>query len=230
MRKIIFITSILAIIFSGCSQKVVYFTEKKVGSTPPLNVESIANIGDSLYEEFDYISTPIANLVYRIDKSYYLGKISIAETDTLIKVIVGDEVQYCSQMKTYIDPLVGPYDSVCFKANTKSNEFTEVRVPLIMLGTWNKLETPIPYKEVLLNVSTKGLKKELLYNGSYKGELKIQYREYLNDFARPAFYQDVSYELHAGDNEVYIKGVNLLFFGNEKNQIHYKVLSGFKKQ
>lgn len=225
----VFNVLILLLLFTGCAQKVTFFSEKKIGSTPQLNIDTYADIGDSLYEEYDYVSTPVANCVNAIDMSYYLGSINISTNAPLIKVIIGNETQYCSELKTYIDPLVGAFDYVCFKSDLNSHQFTDVRVPKIMLGSWSKLDRPIEYKELILNTSTKGLKKELLYNGNYKGELKIQYREYLNDFARPAFYQDISYELQHGDNEVHIKGVKLLIYGQEKNKIHYKVLNGFKK-
>ena len=38
--------------------------------------------------------------------------------------------------------------------------------------------------------------KELLYNGKTKDAIKLQYREYTNDMARPAFYQELSYDLN----------------------------------
>jgi len=39
------------------------------------------------------------------------------------------------------------------------------------------------------------VKKEILYNGKSKDAIKMTYREFTNDMARPAFYQDLSYEL-----------------------------------
>ncbi len=38
-------------------------------------------------------------------------------------------------------------------------------------------------------------KRELIYNGRSKDVLKLQYREFNNSFARPAFYQDLIYDL-----------------------------------
>jgi hypothetical protein len=39
------------------------------------------------------------------------------------------------------------------------------------------------------------LKQDLLYNGKSKDVIKLQYREYRDTFARPAFYQDLMYDL-----------------------------------
>lgn len=38
-------------------------------------------------------------------------------------------------------------------------------------------------------------KQELIYNGKSKDTIKISYREYRNDMARPAFFQDLTYDL-----------------------------------
>jgi hypothetical protein len=53
----------------------------------------------------------------------------------------------------------------------------------------------------LLPVDTPGrqtegsYKHELIYNGKSKDTIRISYREYINDMARPAFYQDLTYDL-----------------------------------
>ncbi len=39
------------------------------------------------------------------------------------------------------------------------------------------------------------IRKEILYNGKSKNTIKMVYREFANDMARPAFYQDLSYDL-----------------------------------
>lgn len=42
---------------------------------------------------------------------------------------------------------------------------------------------------------TGGFKQEIIYTGKSKDMIKLQYREYLNDLARPSFYQDLIYDL-----------------------------------
>lgn len=37
-------------------------------------------------------------------------------------------------------------------------------------------------------------KQEIIYNGKSKDTIKLTYREYENDFARPAFFQELSYD------------------------------------
>jgi hypothetical protein len=38
-------------------------------------------------------------------------------------------------------------------------------------------------------------RQELLYNGISKKTIRMTYREYKNDMARPAFFQDLTYDL-----------------------------------
>lgn len=41
-------------------------------------------------------------------------------------------------------------------------------------------------------------KQELIYSGKSGSTIRLSYREYKDDFARPAFYQDLSYDLSEG--------------------------------
>jgi hypothetical protein len=42
-------------------------------------------------------------------------------------------------------------------------------------------------------------RQELIYNGISKGVIRVTYREYSNDMARPAFFQDLVYDLDESD-------------------------------
>jgi hypothetical protein len=44
-----------------------------------------------------------------------------------------------------------------------------------------------------------GFKRELIYGGVSKGVVKLSYREFVDNLARPAFTQEISYDLADGD-------------------------------
>jgi hypothetical protein len=44
-----------------------------------------------------------------------------------------------------------------------------------------------------------GFKAELIYNGISKNTIKIIYREFINELARPAFFQELQYDLDTSD-------------------------------
>lgn len=69
-------------------------------------------------------------------------------------------------------------------------------------------------------------KKELVYNGKSGTTLKFVYREYVNDMARPAFNQDLQYDLNES-NIIGIKGLRVEVLNATNTKIEYKILSSF---
>ncbi len=82
----------------------------------------------------------------------------------------------------------------------------------VYLGFANKtvdIEQTSLLNETCLKISDKGFKRELIYSGKSKGTVSLQYREFVNDLARPAFSQELSYDLAEG-NEIGYKGARFL--------------------
>lgn len=71
-------------------------------------------------------------------------------------------------------------------------------------------------------------KQEFIYNGKVGTNLKFVYREYINDMARPAFNQDLQYDLNES-NVVGFKGLRLEIINATNTNIEYKILSSFNK-
>ena len=69
-------------------------------------------------------------------------------------------------------------------------------------------------------------KKEFIFNGKTGTSLKFVYREYVNDMARPAFNQDLQYDLADG-NIVGFKGLRIEIIKATNTNIEYKILSNF---
>jgi hypothetical protein len=64
----------------------------------------------------------------------------------------------------------------------------------------DKPQTPIIFEKSpdVVDVSPDNQKKELIYTGVSKNVISLVYREYQNDLARPAFSQDLKYDLGEG--------------------------------
>ncbi len=70
---------------------------------------------------------------------------------------------------------------------------------------------------------------ELLYQGVDGTTLRITYREYKDDLARPAFFQEVSYRLNApAPTDISFKGVQITVFEATNQHIRYIVRTGFR--
>lgn len=74
-----------------------------------------------------------------------------------------------------------------------------------------------------LKMNTKGFRREILYSGGNKGSLQLQYREYMNDYARPAFSQELSYDLAAG-KDIGFKGARIRVLNISNVGLRYMVL------
>jgi hypothetical protein len=68
--------------------------------------------------------------------------------------------------------------------------------------------------------------KELIYNGRSGETVKFMYREFNDDLARPAFTQDVTYDLKIGD-EIGFKGARFKILEASNTQIKYIALKNF---
>ncbi|MFT5644441.1 MAG: hypothetical protein ACI83P_001997 [Janthinobacterium sp.] len=63
---------------------------------------------------------------------------------------------------------------------------------------------------------------------SFSGNiLRLSFREYINDMARPSYFQDVTYDIPSFPTEITFKTVKLQVLSAGNNGIRYKILSGF---
>jgi hypothetical protein len=73
-------------------------------------------------------------------------------------------------------------------------------------------------------------RRELLYQGLSKGTIKLSYREFANDMARPAFTQEVLYDLeNNGKTTVVFKGLRIKVLEATSARIKYIVEQPFAK-
>lgn len=77
------------------------------------------------------------------------------------------------------------------------------------------------YSELYLDGS---FKYSIYYNGKADGAIKLQYREYLNDMARIAFYQDLTYDL-TESKIIRFKNYRIEVIKATNEEIEYKVIS-----
>lgn len=71
--------------------------------------------------------------------------------------------------------------------------------------------------------SEKPLRRELVYSGISKGVVKVLYREFLGDMARPAFSQDLNYDLADGD-EIGYRGARIKVIKATNTSIRFRVV------
>lgn len=68
--------------------------------------------------------------------------------------------------------------------------------------------------------------RELIYNGGSGSVIIIKYREFINDLARPAFTQDLTYDLSKSDI-IGFRGARIRVLEADNISVKYKILSYF---
>jgi hypothetical protein len=67
-------------------------------------------------------------------------------------------------------------------------------------------------------------KRELVYTGISQNTISILYREFINDFARPAYSQDLKYDISRGNNLIGYGGARFQVIKADNINIRYKVI------
>lgn len=206
---------------AGCAGGQIQY-ERKFGSSPTIGEQATATPGDFVYTEFDYTAAAGAVISGGYSDVVQLVNLSIVPGSSLVKA--GDD--YCTTYNAFTAMLGNPLGPACLRDTDGDGAFDR-------LAGGNIFPTdmpPLPYRLESIGAGA-GFRKELLYQGVQGDTVRLSYREYANDMARPAFQQDLTYNIEApGPTKVTFKGVRLEIAGADNNGIRYKILSGFTGQ
>jgi hypothetical protein len=72
-------------------------------------------------------------------------------------------------------------------------------------------------------LSVDGFRREIVYSGVSQGSITLLYREFANDLARPAFSQELHYDLKDGD-EIGFKGARIKIISASNVGLKYRVV------
>ncbi|MFA5233872.1 MAG: hypothetical protein WC390_05660 [Sulfurimonas sp.] len=94
-----------------------------------------------------------------------------------------------------------------------------------------KLDKPIKYhiKRTPEVITQDSFKYQVLYQGKVENKIKISFREFKNDFIRPAFTQDIEYALESdGTTIIGFKNLRIKVLKATNFDITYKVVQYLK--
>lgn len=212
-------------------------------SVPELNEVETREIGDNLYFEYIKRGTFIAGA---ITKSKAQGVIPTKNSSVSFEIASGTEGLLKEYKDTGYKALCmkgigkssdavvlfdsGKSETICLIDKDKNNVFEAARFD--KFGNDYELASKVPYETVNRydeKLEFTSFRREILYQGVSKGTIKISYREYTNDIARPAFEQNVSYDLNSdGTALIAFKGARIHVFKATNVSIKYKVIEPFR--
>jgi hypothetical protein len=181
-------------------------------SIPELGVEVVKEVGEPLFEtviakRYDGISFPPG--------ARYRERLHVWEPDGpfLRSPQPDGTVRYCGTVTHVQNPLggsIGKVPGVCF---------TEAQITGYGL-TYERVK--------VTRVDPANVRRQLLYQGKVGQELRLSYREFVGDMARPAFTQDLTFDLGEG-RTVGAKGARIEVIDASNVSIRYRVTSPFNE-
>ena len=225
------LATITLIALAGCST--VQVTEKnlvteKVGQLPSLGTQGSTPVGGVVFSQFRYWSKVAYRLDVPVNVSLMLGRVVVAQGDFLVPALIDGKSALCTEKRAYVDLVVGPHAIACFFDLAANGTFTRMSAAPGVVWIEKDLPTPARYsKSELTSPRADSFKYEILYQGISNKAVRLSYREFVNDLARPAYFQDVSYDIAMFPATITFRTVRIEVLSADNNSLVYRVLSGF---
>jgi hypothetical protein len=171
--------------------------QRKVGQTPEPGVETTATVGSTVLEKFNIVAISTPRLRDDLEVKLGIQGRIVVPSGSAFRVEKANPLKACTMAEdTYIDNFVGPRGSACLFDTDMDGTFDKAAAEATMF-TSKKLKPPVPYDVVDTPVSAGSdfLRQRLVYLGAAGGTLRLSYREFSHDMARPAFTEELSFPL-----------------------------------
>lgn len=202
--------------------------EERVGRVPDLNTVSTTVVGGTVLSQFRYWSKTGTRLTQPVSIGLGLGRVSVAAGEFVLPSIADGKPAFCTERLAYSDLLTGPLKVACFLDSNGSGMFSHVTAAPGAVWFQKALEPPVPYaaSEQIIPRSD-AFRYELLLQGVSNRTLRLAFREFLNDMARPAFFQDATYDIDKLPMVVSFRSVRIEVLEADNSGLKYRILSGF---
>ena len=203
----------------------------RVGESPRLNEVVERSVGEAIYETYNYRQFEGARLTELAAVDVLAARWSLPPNEPLQAYTEGATKIYCTREPVLF--VMGELISrVCLADRDGNGRFDSWKAPQgpPARKKWNQLQEELGFSSGgAMTSAMGGFRYELLYQGISGNVVSLLYREYVDDLARPAFQQDLSYTLApAGATEVSFRGTRLRIHSADNNRIRYEVLSGLR--
>lgn len=172
------------------------FTTSLRGQTPEFGVRRTVAVGDTMFTAFSYTVSVAAR--FPAEFSIGGGREDRHVVPTTEPLIIQDlyfpTIVACSTRETRTAPN-GYRGYSCFVDQDRDGRFERVRRDAPIRGGSIDISPPAPYVFTPDRVDTINFRYELVYLGRAGSTLRIAYREFSNEMARPAFSNDLTFDI-----------------------------------
>lgn len=235
MKKILVASSIF--FFAGCSSTgliypYVYHDHNKIETykyinSPELNTVSTVEVGENIYSKsyLFYGNTSKVTLTSPAVGSGFGYSIDTRASD---KTPVSALSKWAKIGKDNINTMCFVSSNICLSDPNDTGSFTHFGIGAQVASS--KLDAPAKYTVSPSDpvIKEDSFKYVALYQGKKGDSVKISFREFKNDMARPAFTQDIDYELDNDDaTTIGFKGLRIQVLKATNTELTYKVLKDY---
>jgi len=210
---------------TGCATPDFNYIPKTMGiSEPPLNSINTAYVGDvmlmqgryAVYDSIYVMDTIDIGFQYHLSRGYYLKKGEDEKTETYYPG--GDE----EAGQVLRELMSNPVSAVmAYKEEDKICVVNIYNVALCEETTkYERREKPILYRD--------SFQQTLIYNGKVGNKINIGYREFSSSLARPAFNNNVEYDLSSSPMIGY-RSARIEVIEATNEHIKYRIISNFNE-
>lgn len=221
------LVAMATITISGCAtaNKTFYQPTTRNISEPPVGEVVTANIGDKLLTQG--VMTEQLALCFPTTQKFLVG--ATIYQGCFAKQSESDEFEYFNTTNDagagkLVDVIGSPMP---MGLAVRKSDNTLCAVSLLGTAPSINCKAGMSFeKKNWVTSTSKGFQQTLLYNGKVGNKINIAYREFSSDLARPAFNNDVEYDL-SESKQIGYKGALLEVIDANNQQIKYKVIKNF---
>ena len=224
MKKYILILLLLIPIIGCVAPKYNYYPETTRISEPPLNTVVTAYVGDNMLSQGEYTEHDAIYLrqdvkvgmigEYTCTRGHYLKKGEDTKSEFYLPAGGADSGQ------VIVNPLADPFQVV--RLDKKSGK-------LCCVSTFNMEDctSKADYEKKKVSIiGSDSFQQTLIYSGKVGDKINVGYREFSSNVARPAFNNEVEYDLYESKTIGY-KGARIEVIEATNEYIKYKVVQNF---
>lgn len=224
MKKILLAFSIPVVLVGCVTPQYNYIPEVQELSKPPIGEVATAHIGDHMLtqgrmvqQDSIYFSSPQKVNGNQVSTGYF-AKQGEDKDYEYFKISTATDAGKITQ-GVLKDPPMG------FAIRKSDNNLCILTIYNMVIGCTSDAQYE---RKNWASASKDSFQQTLIYNGKVGNKINIGYREFSSDLARPAFNNDVEYDL-SQSKQIGYKGALLDVIDANNQQIKYKVIRNFNK-
>ncbi len=225
MRSLIFLASFFTL--TGCMSVAPTTPKLTIVDYPPLQAATTVNLGDTVVKKGKRYTYDGIMLITPISKNPGLQMGYEIPAQKLAATYEDKNfVYYRANRMVQKDLMLGTTPSAGGICISKKDP-TKILVYLQTSACVLKVKEGVVIEPTTVVAETSpGFVQELIYNGRVGDNVKFLYREFSQDIARPAFTQEIQYDLQ-DDEIIGFKNVRIRIIEADNTKLTYQVLSSF---